>query len=213
MILIQNQRFEIGYEENDIEAKIISKLKLNNISDIKDYKIIKESLDARKHDDIHFNVTIGVKAENEEKIVKLVHNNKIMLTNSSKYVFPHILNTDVREFLDIADEFRPVIIGSGPAGLFAAYFLALYGYRPLILERGMDVDTRKVMVDRFWETGELNRNSNVLFGEGGAGTFSDGKLNTLVKDKGTERSWIHLSDSVQVPPSPMTISLISAPMC
>ena len=185
MILIQNQRFEIGYDENDIEAKIISKLKLNNISDIKDYKIIKESLDARKHDDIHFNVTIGVKAENEEKIVKLVHNNKIMLTNTSKYVFPHILNTDVREFLDIADEFRPVIIGSGPAGYHAAVKLATSGFKPIVLERGKPVEERVRDVEEFWkDTGRLDKDSNVCYGEGGAGTFSDGKLNTGNKDKG-----------------------------
>ena len=185
MILIQNQRFEIGYDENDIEAKIISKLKLNNISDIKDYKIIKESLDARKHDDIHFNVTIGVKAENEEKIVRLVHNNKIMLTNPSKYVFPHILNTDVREFLDIADEFRPVIIGSGPAGYHAAVKLATSGFKPIVLERGKPVEERVRDVEEFWkDTGRLDKDSNVCYGEGGAGTFSDGKLNTGNKDKG-----------------------------
>jgi len=75
------------------------------------------------------------------------------------------------------------IIGSGPAGLFCAYLLALEGYRPLVLERGACVEERKKDVDRFWETGVLDPSSNVQFGEGGAGTFSDGKLNTLVKDK------------------------------
>ena len=76
-----------------------------------------------------------------------------------------------------------IIIGSGPAGLFCAYLLALEGYRPLVLERGACVEERKKDVDRFWETGVLDPSSNVQFGEGGAGTFSDGKLNTLVKDK------------------------------
>lgn len=78
---------------------------------------------------------------------------------------------------------RPVIIGAGPAGLFCAYFLAMHGYQPVLLERGKDVDAREQDVEHFWATGELNPESNVQFGEGGAGTFSDGKLNTLVKDK------------------------------
>ena len=79
---------------------------------------------------------------------------------------------------------RPVIIGSGPAGLFAAYVLALSGYKPLILERGADALTRTSRVEHFWATGELDTRTNVQFGEGGAGTFSDGKLNTSVKDPG-----------------------------
>ena len=76
-----------------------------------------------------------------------------------------------------------VIVGTGPAGLFCGYYLALHGYRPILLERGADVDTRKQNVEAFWRDGKLLPNSNVQFGEGGAGTFSDGKLNTLVKDK------------------------------
>ena len=78
---------------------------------------------------------------------------------------------------------RPVIIGSGPAGLFAAYLLAEDGYKPLIIERGEKIEDRVNTVDHFWSSGELNINSNVQFGEGGAGTFSDGKLNTLTGDK------------------------------
>ncbi|MDE6699625.1 MAG: FAD-dependent oxidoreductase, partial [Acetatifactor sp.] len=76
-----------------------------------------------------------------------------------------------------------VIVGTGPAGLFCGYFLALHGYCPILLERGKCVEEREQDVKRFWETGVLEPNSNVQFGEGGAGTFSDGKLNTLVKDK------------------------------
>ena len=77
---------------------------------------------------------------------------------------------------------RPVIIGSGPAGLFSAYLLAECGYRPIVIERGEKIEERVKTVEKFWELGILNNNSNVSFGEGGAGTFSDGKLNTLVKD-------------------------------
>ena len=74
---------------------------------------------------------------------------------------------------------RPVVAGFGPAGIFAAYMLALHGYRPLVIERGSEAQQRKADVEAFWETGVLDTRSNVQFGEGGAGTFSDGKLNTL----------------------------------
>ena len=80
-------------------------------------------------------------------------------------------------------EFPPVIVGTGPAGLFCGYFLALHGYRPILLERGRAVEERQRDVEEFWRTGSLDPGSNVQFGEGGAGTFSDGKLNTLVKDR------------------------------
>ena len=77
---------------------------------------------------------------------------------------------------------RPIVIGSGPGGLFCAYLLAKTGYEPIVLEQGESIEKRKKTVEHFWKTGELNGESNVQFGEGGAGTFSDGKLNTLVND-------------------------------
>jgi len=83
----------------------------------------------------------------------------------------------------LSDADRPVIVGTGPAGLFCGYLLAEHGYRPNLLERGADVEERTKEVESFWKGGSLNPESNVQFGEGGAGTFSDGKLNTLVKDK------------------------------
>ena len=78
---------------------------------------------------------------------------------------------------------RPVIVGFGPAGMFCGYMLAVYGYKPIIVERGSKVDQRLKKIEEFWSTGKLDENSNVQFGEGGAGTFSDGKLNTGIKDK------------------------------
>ena len=115
-----------------------------------------------------------MKTAAEQKILRRVHNNNIMSINKKDYQFP-LPGTEKLEHV-------PVIVGSGPAGLFCAWYLARAGYRPLVLERGQEAQKRKETVDRFWKDGVLDPDSNVQFGEGGAGTFSDGKLNTLVKD-------------------------------
>lgn len=121
-----------------------------------------------------FVYTVDVKTAAEQKILRRVHNNNIMSINKKDYQFP-LPGTEKLEHV-------PVIVGSGPAGLFCAWYLARAGYRPLVLERGQEAQKRKETVDRFWKDGVLDPDSNVQFGEGGAGTFSDGKLNTLVKD-------------------------------
>lgn len=171
-------------------------------SEIKNLSIVKQSIDARKKPDIYYSYIVDVELadrsgpkssrnqessknqessqsqENrkyEEKLIKRAKNPNIGLTEKVKYEFPNSGSEKLT--------FRPVIIGTGPAGLFCGYFLARAGFRPILLERGEDVDSRKKDVERFWKEGVLNIHSNVQFGEGGAGTFSDGKLNTLVKDK------------------------------
>lgn len=170
----------IGYDDSDIEKAIYKNLRIKNY---KSYKIIRESLDSRKHDNIHYQVSIGVNIDNEDKIIRSVHNNNVMLTKEQKYTFPHILNTDIRDYLDDNPIFRPVIIGSGPAGYHAAIKLAHAGFKPIVLERGKPVEKRVQDVEAFWNGDDLNTESNVCFGEGGAGTYSDGKLNTGNKDK------------------------------
>ena len=122
-----------------------------------------------------YSVDILLKNKKESFIMKKVNNKNVMLTNSEKYKFDTFGNIKMNS--------RPVIVGSGPAGLFCGYMLAKSGYKPIIIERGEDVDHRRETVDKFFKTGKLNTESNVQFGEGGAGTFSDGKLNTLVKDR------------------------------
>ncbi len=178
MITIRDCRFSIDYTERDIAATIGKKLK--NAS-WKSYKIYKRSLDSRNKKDIHYVITLIVELadpKSESRIVKKINNKNIMLTDIKKYHFPYKFDGKIEE----CD--RPVIAGAGPAGYFAAIYLAEAGFRPIVLERGFDVETRTKDVDKFWEGGELNKESNVSFGEGGAGTFSDGKLYTGNKNKG-----------------------------
>ena len=176
-----NIKLNLNYNESDILSVIYKNLRVKSINS---YKILKESLDSRHHEDIHYQLSVGVFVDNESKIMKTVNNKNIMLTKEGKYTFPHILNTEIREALDEMPEFRPVIIGAGPAGYHAAIKLCQAGFRPIVIERGKAVEDRARDVDQFWENGKLKLDSNVCFGEGGAGTFSDGKLNTGNKDKG-----------------------------
>ncbi|MBP0990442.1 MAG: hypothetical protein J5874_04630 [Oscillospiraceae bacterium] len=137
--------------------------------------LVKSSVDARKKE-ISFVYSVGVtlKSVGEENIVSKLNDDKI-----------HI-QKDVKIAVDHGDEklrFPPLIVGFGPAGMFAGLLLARNGYSPIILERGEDIDKRVNTVETFWKTGKLDENSNVQFGEGGAGAFSDGKLNTRINDE------------------------------
>jgi len=148
--------------------------------EIQKVDILRQSIDARKKPDIICSYVIDVQVNGEEKILKKFAKDKKMAgqigkSDTVKYRFPASGSKQLEKPI--------VIVGMGPAGLFCGYFLALHGYRPIILERGRDVDSRKADVEQFWQGGRLLKDSNVQFGEGGAGTFSDGKLNTLVKDK------------------------------
>lgn len=143
-------------------------------AEVKKVHIRKRSIDARKKQEILYVYCLDVEAAGEQTLLRCFGKKGVVLSPAVSYHFP----TEGRE--PLAE--RPVIVGAGPAGLFTAYELAMHGYRPLILERGQDVETRQHDVDAFWKGGALNTESNVQFGEGGAGTFSDGKLNTMVKD-------------------------------
>jgi len=139
------------------------------------YQIVKKSIDARKKPAIFCIYTVDVLGvADEAALVKRCHKDNIAIVQPEPYVVPACGTQPLAH--------RPVVIGAGPAGLFAALLLAEQGYRPLLLERGQDVDTRTADVEAFWQSGKLNPNSNVQFGEGGAGTFSDGKLNSVIKD-------------------------------
>lgn len=143
--------------------------------DILSFRIIKKSVDARKKPEIFVTYAVDVEIENEERILRRIKGTQVQQVEEKGYSFPPPGKTPLYS--------RPVIIGTGPAGLFCGYFLALHGYRPILFERGKTVEARIRDVEDFWHNNRLKPDSNIQFGEGGAGTFSDGKLNTLVKDK------------------------------
>lgn len=173
MIRIRQVKVKIKSSEKEIIKNIADKLKIKE-DEIIEISIKKKSLDARDKQDIHYVYEFDVEVKDENKVLKR-RSKDILKSPKEEYVF----NINGTKKL----QHRPIIIGAGPAGLFCGYMLAKYGYKPIIIERGEKVEDRIKTVEKYWETGELNKESNVQFGEGGAGTFSDGKLNTLVKDK------------------------------
>lgn len=141
---------------------------------IKRLDIKKRSVDARKKNDVRLIYTVDVLVKGrEDKILKMAHNPKASIAQDSFYEPPKPEHLPAQ---------RPVVVGFGPAGMFCALVLARAGCKPIVLERGQDAKTRQTLVQRFWETGALDPSCNVQFGEGGAGTFSDGKLNTGVNN-------------------------------
>lgn len=141
-------------------------------SDLSGLRLAKKSLDARKKNDVHFTVSVEANVRNEAAILKKFPPNKVTAVTDEPYAVPNIGPR----------KHRPVVVGFGPAGMFAALRLAQSGLRPIVLERGSDVDTRTKAVEEFRKNGILPEHTNVQFGEGGAGTFSDGKLNTGIRD-------------------------------
>lgn len=178
MLRINNIKLKPGFTNEDVEAAIRKALR---ISYVPQHRIFKLSLDDRRRNQVRYIASVDVFVKNEERLLKKINNNNVMLTKETEYIFPACGEKQMSH--------RPVIIGAGPAGLFAALYLAKAGFKPILFERGMDVDSRTKQVRDFWEQGApLNVNCNVQFGEGGAGTFSDGKLNTVIKDSSGRRT-------------------------
>ena len=174
MVRVSGLKLSLDEDEALLVIKIAKKLRIRE-SDILDYKIFRQSVDARKSSMIYFVYTVDVELKDGQSILKRMKDKDVTATPDMEYRFVETGRETLKH--------RPVVVGAGPAGLFAGLLLAQMGYRPLLLERGADVDTRTEAVRSFWKTGRLDRDCNVQFGEGGAGTFSDGKLTTLIKDK------------------------------
>lgn len=172
-IRVNNIILDINEEIDVVKEKAAKKLRISENA-MKNFKILRESIDARKKDTIKFNYTVEVEVDKEKALVKKLDHKDINI-EENKY-------NDEISFGSKKTKFRPVIVGMGPAGIFAGLLMARKGYKPIIVERGQKVEERTNTVSNFWKTGQLNLESNVQFGEGGAGTFSDGKLTTRIKD-------------------------------
>ncbi|MCI9329817.1 MAG: NAD(P)-binding protein [Ruminococcus sp.] len=178
MLRLSQIRLRPGHSEQELEDRLRKLLNLKK-SEPLEYQIFKQSIDARKKPDIFYTYTVDVKLRQEEAVLKRAGQKKQRPGQIEKQ--EEVLYQPPAHGAKKLSH-RPVVAGAGPAGLFCAWLLAREGYRPLLLERGAPVEERIRDVEAFWKGGPLDPESNVQFGEGGAGTFSDGKLNTLVKD-------------------------------
>ncbi len=177
MIRISQIKMPVSHTQEDLIKKTAGVLQTGK-NEIRSFQIVKKSIDARKKPELYYTYTVDLSlkdAAKEQRLLNRGRTDRIQRVKEEGYHFP-------RSEKPLPPK-SPVVIGSGPAGLFCAYFLAVNGYRPVLLERGRMVEERKKDVEAFWKSGSLHPDSNVQFGEGGAGTFSDGKLNTLVKDR------------------------------
>lgn len=173
-IIIRDIRLSLEEDLSELTEKARTKLKLSK-GELQSVRIIRESIDARKKTSPIFNYILAIEAPGQgELFVQHLKDTKV------EWQEPEQNQVLLRGSSMLKN--RPVIVGTGPAGLFAGWLLATYGYRPILVERGKSIKERAADVEKFWKTAHLQEDSNVQFGEGGAGTFSDGKLTTRIKD-------------------------------
>lgn len=164
MYRIENIKIREDLNKEELIDFVCKKYKIN-INDVVSWKIYKKSIDARDKDDVFYNYSIDIESAKKIRDAKIIKNENIELIN--------VVNRK--------SSVRPVIVGAGPAGIFCALTLVQNGIKPIIIEQGNKVEERQKDVYDFRRTGRLNPTSNVQFGEGGAGTFSDGKLTSRSK--------------------------------
>ncbi|MDR3479640.1 MAG: NAD(P)/FAD-dependent oxidoreductase [Burkholderiaceae bacterium] len=174
MLRLTEVQLPLDHPESAIRAAILARLAIAD-DDLIDFSIFKRSYDARKKTAISLIYTLDIEVNNEAQVLKRLQGNR------------HVGPTPDTSYHFVAQApqglaMRPVVIGSGPCGIFAGLILAQMGFRPIILERGKSVRERTKDTFGLWRKRELHPESNVQFGEGGAGTFSDGKLYTQIKD-------------------------------
>ena len=171
MLRIDQLRLLPDQPESDLTAKC-ARLLRTDPSSLRDLTVLRRAIDAREG--LTFVYTVAVSAPQEAALLRRCRDKRVTAYVPEHYVLPAPV---------APPEVRPIVVGAGPAGLFAALVLARCGARPILLERGQPVEQRSRDVTRFWHTGQLDTESNVQFGEGGAGAFSDGKLNTGTKNE------------------------------
>ncbi len=166
MLSLKNIKVAIN-KEDKLKDKILKTLRIKN-NELLDFQITKKSIDSRDKNNVFYVFNVNVNVKNEKKLLKLKN-----ITKVKDYSY-NIKKIDSNK--------KIIIVGSGPAGLMCALILAQSGLNPILIEQGKDVDSRQKDIEKFWSKGELNKYSNVQFGAGGAGTFSDGKLTTGVNN-------------------------------
>jgi len=178
MIRVSQISLPLDGEMNRLSKKVAKLLGIHS-EQIHKLTIVRQSIDARKKHQLQFVYTVDLETEEEAQLVKRANSPQIKLIDEDEpYRFPTVTRKSAKP---------PVVVGMGPAGLFAALSLARAGVPVILLERGRGVDERSLDVEHFWKTGQLSRSSNVQYGEGGAGTFSDGKLTTGTHDPRAKR--------------------------